>query len=174
MIRNHVHFIKTGGTIEFVDPAYDEINKKLMKLDSNIESFIQNLIQPHFSFSSESIAAKDSREMDDNDRTKIVEAIKSSPHKNIIVTHGTFTMWQTSEYLNDQLKGTMGKSNSKKVILTGSMIPITGFTMTDAGFNLGFTIAAFASVKPGVYMSMNGGIFGAGQAEKNQSILRFE
>lgn len=144
--RNHVHFIKTGGTIEFIDPSYDEINKKLMKLDSTIESFIRNLIQPHFSFSAETVINKDSRDIGDEDREAMLEAIESSPHKNIVITHGTFTMWQTSKFLEEHLKPKMGKSNSKKVILTGSMIPITGFSMTDAGFNLGFTIAAFASV----------------------------
>jgi L-asparaginase len=160
-----------GGTIEFFDPAYEEINRKLMKLDSTIDSYLKNLIQPHFSYSSESLVSKDSREISDEDRKKLIDAIESAAHNNIIVTHGTFTMWQTAQYLEQNLSD---PTKNKKVILTGSMIPITGFSMSDAGFNLGFTIASIASLKPGVYMCMNGGVFSSANAEKNEDLLRFE
>ncbi len=169
MIKNHIHFIKTGGTIEFFDPSYDEINKRLLKLDATIDSYLKNLIQPHFSTSYESIVEKDSRDITDQDREKLFEALISSPHKNIIVTHGTFTMNQTAEYLLDK-----SGLERKKIIITGAMIPITGFTMSDAGFNIGFAIASFATIKPGVYLSMNGGIFKPGDIEKNENLLRFE
>ena len=36
-MKSHVHIIKMGGTIEFIDPAYDAMNKKLMQLDTTIE-----------------------------------------------------------------------------------------------------------------------------------------
>jgi L-asparaginase len=162
-----------GGTIEFFDPAYEAINRKLMKLDTTVDSYLKNLIQPHFSFSSESIVKKDSREITEADRIKLVNLLLSSPHHNIIVTHGTFTMWQTGQYLEQCFSDTK-KLQSKKIILTGSMIPIAGFSISDAGFNLGFTIASFSSVEPGVYMSMNGGIFHIGEKEKNETLLRFE
>ncbi len=54
------------------------------------------------------------------------------------------------------------------------MIPITGFTTSDAGFNLGFAIASFSGIDPGVYLSMNGGIFKATEVQKNEELLRFE
>ncbi len=168
MVKSHVHIIKMGGTIEFIDPAYDAMNKKLMHLDTTIESYLQNLIQPHFNFSVETVITKDSRDIDESDRNKLAEAIQSTPHTNIIVTHGTFTMKQTTEFLEKQ------GLTDKKVILTGSMIPITGFTASDAGFNLGFAIASFASIDPGVYLSMNGGIFTAADVDKNEELLRFE
>lgn len=168
MQKIHVHIIKMGGTIEFIDPAYDAINKKLMQLDTTIESYLHNVIQPHFNFSVETVTMKDSREIDENDRNKLAEAIRSTPHTNIIVTHGTFTMKDTAQFLEGQ------DLNEKKVILTGSMIPITGFTTSDAGFNLGFVIASFLSIKEGVYLSMNGGIFSANEVNKNEKLFRFE
>lgn len=54
------------------------------------------------------------------------------------------------------------------------MIPIIGFSTSDAGFNLGFAIASFPSIEPGVYLSMNGGIFHSNEVEKNEAIFRFE
>jgi len=168
MIKIHVHIIKMGGTIEFHDPAYDAINKKLLKLDASIESYLHNLIQPHFNFSSEPITEKDSRDVSDDDREKLIRAIQSSPHENILVPHGTFTMSQTARFI--------GSTNlsGKKIILTGSMMPIMGFAASDAGFNLGFAIASFPNIEPGVYLSMNGGIFKSDEVAKNVDLLRFE
>lgn len=151
MIKNHIHFLKMGGTIEFFDPAYDAINRKLMKLDTTIDSYLKNLIQPHFSYSSESVIEKDSREITDEDRAKLARAVASTPHQNIVVTHGTFTMQQTAQYLEAQV-GRQPELRDKKIILTGSMIPLTGFSMSDAGFNLGFTIASFLGIG-GVFTS---------------------
>ena len=168
MQKIHVHIIKMGGTIEFIDPAYDAMNKKLMQLDTTIESYLHNVIQPHFNFSTETVTSKDSRDINDEDREKLVKAIQSSPHTNIIVTHGTFTMKLTAEFVEKK------QLTDKKIVLTGSMIPITGFTTSDAGFNLGYVIASFPSIEPGVYLSMNGGIFHTSEVAKNEELFRFE
>ncbi|MDO8265574.1 MAG: asparaginase domain-containing protein [Candidatus Saccharibacteria bacterium] len=168
MIRKHIHFIKMGGTIEFIDPAYDAINKNLMKLDTTIDSYLESIVKPHFTFSTESIVEKDSRDITDEDRTALANAIMSSKHETVIVTHGTFTMTDTALFLDNM------KLDGKKVILTGSMIPVIGFAASDAGFNLGFAIASFDNVDVGVYVSMNGGIFKANEVTKNTEDLRFE
>ncbi len=158
-----------GGTIEFFDPAYDAINKKLLKLDATIDSYLHNLVKPHFNFSTESVTEKDSREITENDRAKLAKVIESTPHTNIIITHGTFTMRETAEFLSKQ-----ASIKDKKVVLTGSMIPISGFSASDAGFNLGFAIGSFPSLDTGVYLSMNGGIFAADEVSKNVELFRFE
>jgi L-asparaginase len=168
MTREHIHVIKMGGTIEFIDPAYDAFNTKLLKLDATIESYLRNLIQPHFNFSTEELSEKDSRDITDDDRKKLAEAIRSTQHDNVLITHGTFTMQLTAQFLQEQ------NLTDKKIILTGSMIPIIGFAASDAGFNLGFAIASFAAIEPGVYLSMNGGIFTSAEVEKNVETLRFE
>lgn len=124
-------------------------------------------MKPHFSFSTESIAAKDSRDINDEDRERLAQAVTSSPHDNILVTHGTFTMQQTAQYLSQT-------QAAKKVVLTGSMIPLVGFPASDAGFNLGFVVGLFASIENGVYLSMNGGIFTPDQVAKNTELFRFE
>lgn len=159
-----------GGTIEFFDPAYDAINKKLMKLDSTIESYFQNLIRPHFNFSTETVAEKDSREITEGDREKLLKTIEKTPHDNILITHGTFTIKDTAQFLQRESP----RLKDKKVILTGSMIPLTGFSTSDAGFNLGFAVASFAGIEPGVYLSINGGIFSSEEVEKNVELFRFE
>lgn len=54
------------------------------------------------------------------------------------------------------------------------MVPIVGFSISDASFNLGFSIASFNAIEQGVYLCMNGGIFKADEVEKNADLLRFE
>ncbi len=168
MNRRHFHIIKMGGTIEFKDPAYQEINQKLMKLDSSIESYLKNLIKPHFTYSIEVVCEKDSRDVDEKDRETLVNAVNSSDHENIVITHGTFTMKETALYIKERI------NPGKKVIFTGSMVPIIGFTVSDAGFNLGFVMGSFGSIEDGVYLSMNGIVVKPEMVEKNIEEFRFE
>lgn len=161
-----------GGTIEFIDSAYDVINKQLMKLDTTIESYLKNIIKPHFTYSSETVCEKDSRAISSEDRDKLAKVIEMSPHENILVTHGTFTMKETAKFLDEYFKDK--KELKKKIILTGSMIPIIGFSVSDAPFNLGYCVASYPSLEAGVYLSMNGGIFGYNEVDKNTEALRFE
>ncbi len=161
-----------GGTIEFYDPAYRSLNVELMKIDSTIDSYLKNLIKPHFTYSIESICHKDSREVTHKDLEKLYETIKATNYTNILITHGTYTMNSTLKFLEDK-RATKSEKN-KKIIVTGSMIPITGFAISDASFNLGYSIASFNSIKPGVYLCMNGGLFKYNEVKKNQSLYRFE
>ncbi|MFZ5535798.1 MAG: asparaginase domain-containing protein [Patescibacteria group bacterium] len=171
MNKTHIHIIKTGGTIEFKDPGYENVNTQMMKLDTSIDTYLKNMVKPHFAYTIESVCEKDSRDVTDEDRNKLINAIEHTSHSNIVITHGTYTMGQTAKYLN---KHFIGKDLKKKIILTGSMIPVVGFSMSDAAFNLGYCMASFDHLKPGVYISMNGGIFKPNEVEKNSELLRFE
>ena len=102
MHKQHIHILKMGGTIEFIDPAYDAINRRLLKLDPTIDSYLRNVIQPHFAFSAEIVAAKDSRAITDGDRARLARAVRATPHTNILVTHGTFTMKQTAQFVSSK------------------------------------------------------------------------
>lgn len=168
MSKLHVHFLKMGGTIEFHDPAYEEINKTLLRLDTTIDSYLKHIIKPHFDYSIEEICDKDSRDITDQDLEDLYEAIVSTSHSNILITHGTFTMQESARFLTEK------KIAEKKIVFTGSMIPISGFSTSDAGFNLGFVLGSFASINPGVYLSMNGGMFNADEVQKNPDKFRFE
>ena len=138
-----------------------------MKLDTSIENYLKNMVKPHFTYSIETVCEKDSREVTTEDLEKLAQAIENSPHENILITHGTFTMSNTAQFLDK-------KALKKKVILTGSMVPIIGFSVSDAAFNLGYSIASFEHLNTGVYICMNGGIFKSDEVEKNTELLRFE
>ncbi len=170
MIINYVHIIKMGGTIEFRDPSYEKIND-LMKLDISIDGYLKNLVKPHFIFDISLICDKDSRDINEEDLNKLWTEIKSSKKENILITHGTFTMKKTAKFLENMIEK---EKINKKIIITGAMVPIVGFSISDAGFNLGYSLGSFVGIENGVYLCMNGGVFKADEVEKNTDLLRFE
>lgn len=142
-----------------------------MKLDASVDHYLNNLVKPHFTYDIQTVCEKDSRAITPEDLEKLWLIVKSLDGENILITHGTFTMKNTAKFLEDSMQK---EKISKKLILTGAMIPIVGFSTSDAAFNLGYSIASFNSVEPGVYLCMNGGIFKADDVDKNTELLRFE
>lgn len=169
-MKKHIHILKMGGTIEFRDPAYEKMND-LMKLDITVESYLENMIQPHFSYDTHNICDKDSRDITIEDLENAWNTITELKGENILITHGTFTMVNSARFMEKYLAN---DNPSKKIIFTGSMIPVVGFSKSDAAFNVGYSMAIFDYVEPGVYICMNGGTFKTGDIEKNPELLRFE
>lgn len=166
-MSKHLHLLITGGTI---DSIFDVTKDMVVVNDSSsIARYLESLIRPAFSFSQEIITLRDSREITDNIRAELARSIEKCTHDYILVTHGTYTMPATAEYLQKNLK-----SSTKRIVLTGSMLPLQGFAPTDATFNLGFAIASLFLAAPGVYLAMNGQLFTPGKVVKNIEAGRFE
>ncbi len=146
-----IHFVITGGTI---DSYYAASQDTVMPNDQTaVPQFIKStqlMAEVEYTV----VCMKDSRQIDDGDRQAVLRTIEESAAKKIIVTHGTYTMPDTARFLKAKLK-----ANDKVVILTGSMIPLVGFSPSDAPFNLGYAIARLGDLQPGVYVAMHGHIF---------------
>ena len=163
-----VHIIITGGTI---DSVFDGRKDAVVVNDhSVIPAYLQEVIQPHFQISTEVVTLKDSRQITDHTRADIVQAIVRARSDSVIITHGTYTMADSAAYLAERRSDFAGK----RVVLTGSFFPLKNFAEGDAGFNLGFAIAAAVLCAPGVYLAMNGELFPAGESYKNLERGRFE
>ena len=149
--KTAIKFVLTGGTI---DSYYDgSIDTVVPHKNSVIPKYLKSLnLYEKIDF--EQVCMKDSRGLNQNDLKNILKAVQSSSHKKIIITHGTYTLSTTSRYLKAKLK-----SHDKTIIFTGAMIPLEGFTNSDALFNLGFSIAEVQRLPPGIYVCMNGNIF---------------
>lgn len=93
-------------------------NGKIAKKDYDVEVLMQ----------------KDSRFITDEDRKLILKKCMETEENRIIITHGTYTMLETAEYL--------GKRNIRKtIVLVGSLI-FGNKKTSDALFNLGNAVAA--------------------------------
>jgi len=161
-----IHFMLTGGTLDSTfDPSKDGIKTADKTL---VPEYIEKL-RLHNSFEFNTIFMKDSREIRYKDREKLLDELKKSPHKMIIITHGTYTMPDTGQHLKDHLP-----NNDKTIILIGSMIPLKGFDLSDAPFNLGYAVAKVQKLPAGVYLCMNGKVFDPDKVDKNKIEGRFE
>src|SRR3989344_3738552 len=160
-----VHFIITGGTI---DSTWDGTRDTAVVLpESVIPSYLEKIrLYNEVDFSV--VFMKDSRDVNDEDRQSLLKIIEESPDKNFIVTHGTYTMPDTAKFIQSNLK-----RNDATIVLTGSMTPLKGFDMSDAGFNLGFAFSKAQDLEAGVYLCMNGRVFSAEEAAKSLSEGKF-
>jgi len=165
-MKNTIHFIITGGTI---DSHYDSTKDTAVpNKESVLPDYLKSLKLPDKHIFSH-VCMKDSRDLSKTDVRKILKTIEQSKTKKIIITHGTYTMPDTAKYLQANLK-----NKNKTIILTGSMIPLVGFSPSDAGFHLGFSIAKIKELENGVYVCMNGQIFSPDEVVKQLKDGKFD
>jgi L-asparaginase len=162
-----IHLIITGGTI---DSGFDGVHDELRVNNiSAVVDYLKDIVRPNLAFTQEILTMKDSRQITDNTRAEILSSIQRSDVSRILITHGTYTMVDTLNYLEQQWQ-----HKDKVVFLTGSMFPLRNFSPTDAPFNLGFAIGAMMYAEPGVYLAMNGEVFKATEVVKDLSLGRFK
>lgn len=162
-----LHIILTGGTIDSdFDPptATSKVNAR-----SIIEEYITYKIKPYLDVSYETLCMLDSKAITNDIRADLVTRIKNSEHQKIVITHGTDTMPETARYLEEHIEQT-----DKTIIVTGAMIPLREYAMSDAGFNMGYAIAQAQHAPAGIYIAMNANLFKASDVSKNVSLGRFE
>jgi L-asparaginase len=156
-------FIQTGGTIdkdyphttkgwafEFGEPAVERILEKL---------------KPSFEFEVLTVCEKDSLEVTDDDREELKQAIQVNKADAYIITHGTDTMLETAEYLNNA-------SLSKRILITGAMLP-ERFSNSEAAINVGAAIGAANLIESGIYISMHGIVKPIGEIKRNMETGKF-
>lgn len=168
MPKSKLLVVITGGTIDsHFDPATDSMRPLN---ETSIGDYFKIMKLP-FPYDIKTVCMKDSREITDDDRRKMAQYIRESSAKHIMLTHGTFTMPITAEYLAKEKD-----LKDKTIVLVGSFIPLQQFSslFSDAPFNIGFALGQAMSAKPGVYVAMHGTLFPAGKVQKNIAAARFE
>lgn len=160
-----IQFIMTGGTIDSYWSGKHDTAK--VHEHSILPDFFNNLdLYTELDFVE--VCMKDSRELTQSDMQKVLETVEQSTLKNIIITHGTYTMPDTARYIQGNLK-----RKDQTIILTGSMTPLKGFEQSDASFNLGYALSKAQDLNPGIYICMNGASFTPDEVAKSLSEGRF-
>lgn len=157
-----IRLLITGGTI---DKQYNELDGELIFTQSGVEDMLaQGRAKLDMTF--ETVMLKDSLDMNDNDRQQILAACLACDESQIVITHGTDTMVETSQVL-------AAKINNKTIVLLGAMVPYA-IKNSDALFNLGCAVAAVQTLENGVYITMNGKVFNFDEVVKNKSVGEFQ
>ena len=112
--HNQKHRVKifcTGGTIDKV--YFDALSE--YKIGEPVANGILREALAKFPYTVESILKKDSLEITDEDREKIFNQVKADSCAHILITHGTDTMINTAQRLQE--------IPDKTIVLTGAMQP---------------------------------------------------
>lgn len=143
-----------GRVIQFGDPAAEQILKMgrvrygfsgtKYPVDEDADIYI--------------LEQKDSLDMTDNDRMRILVLCLLEKRKRILITHGTDTMPVTGRLLLEHVEG-------KTIVLTGAMRP-NASDNSDAAFNFGGAYIACQTLPPGVYIVLQGEVFPVDQVKK--------
>lgn len=156
-----IKIITTGGTI---DKIYFDAQSEFQVGDPQIAEVLREA-NVTVAYEIVSLMRKDSLDLTDEDRRLIHETIVRAPEKHFVVTHGTDTMVQTAQVLQN--------IPHKVIVMTGAMQPAK-FRLTDAIFNIASAVTAAQTLPAGVYIAMNGQIFDPAKARKNKARKRFE
>jgi L-asparaginase len=145
-----------GGTI---DKIYSEekgtLNFSFGK--QAIRVMGEEKVKLNFEYDIERLLAKDSLEMNEENRLLIKKACEGAIADKILITHGTDTMIDTAKTLSD--------IHDKAIVLTGASQPFR-FKDSDAEFNIGVAIGALNILERGVYVAMNGRIYDWDKCQK--------
>lgn len=166
-IAHRVHLLITGGTIDSIFDGFRDLT--VVNDQSVIPGYLERVIKPYFELSHEIVTLRDSRGITDELRADIALSVARAPCRAVIITHGTYTMADTAQFLSRRAESFPDKT----VVFVGSFFPLKNFAESDAPFNLGFAIASSLSLAPGVYVAMNGRCFAADEVMKDLSLGRF-
>lgn len=156
-----IKFFTTGGTIDKI--YFDKKSSYQVGVPKILE--ILKGANVNFDYEVELLLKKDSLDMTETDRKRIMNKVKAEKCERIVITHGTDTMLATAKMLQT--------IPEKVIVLTGAMQP-AGFADSDATFNVGGAITAAQVLPHGVYVVMNGLIFNPSNSRKNIKKSQFE
>ena len=154
-LENSILILTTGGTI---DKQYFDALSRYQITDTMVTKLLEIARVTH-PFEIREVLRKDSIEMTEDDRVRVLEQARSARHSRIVITHGTDTMTLTARAL--------AMITNKTIVLTGALAPAR-FSESDAAFNLGMAFAAAQIASPGVYITINGSVFRAEDVEKDR------
>lgn len=167
-MRN-LSLITTGGTIE---KTYDELTGRLENRRSIVGRMLRRLRLEDTQIHTIELLSKDSLDMTEDDRTRIVEAVKGAIGSNspslrdgaegraaasqpgacagVVILHGTDTLCTTGDQLTAAFP-----NPPLPIVLTGAMRPFE-MSRSDALQNLTEAIFATSVLEPGVYVVAHG------------------
>jgi len=152
----------TGGTF---DKEYDELTGTLRFNTTHLPEMLRRG-RCMLDVEIEVLMMLDSLEMTAAHRQRIVAACRVATEPRLVITHGTDTMVETAQLLQEA-------AMDKTIVLTGAMVPYA-FGSSDGLFNLGSALSFAQTLPAGVYVAMNGRCFPADRVRKNREVGVFE
>lgn len=148
-----VALITTGGTIEKI---YDESTGVLANRRSIVDAMLGELRLEETQVIPIPLMSKDSQDMTEEDRTRVVGAVRAAlelaggPGDGVVILHGTDTLGLTGQRISESIA-----APPVPIVLTGAMRPFE-MKRSDALQNLTEALFAAGLLPPGVYCVVHG------------------
>lgn len=146
-VGHDVVILATGGTIEKIYDTMEEKTVFQCERDPLSEMFLAIGFNK---FRYKRVLKVDSLDMSTANRHQIAEAIQKESNSRILITHGTSTIRNTAEHIEEMHSA----FSEKTIVLTGSMYPYD-LGKLETIFNFSFALSAASTLEPGVYISMH-------------------
>jgi L-asparaginase len=159
-VNEDILVLTAGGTID--KQYFDALSA--YQITNTMVGRLLELGRVTRSYRVKEILRKDSLDMTLEDRERLVEEVRGATESRIVVTHGTDTMTDTAKVLS--------VFTHKTIVLTGALTPAR-FSDSDASFNIGMAFAAAQLASPGVYIAINGSVFGGDEVVKDREVGGF-
>ena len=143
---HEILIINTGGTFNKV---YNPLKGELEVPKDGIapEAILRYFYNTNYDLIN--IIHKDSLEMNEDDRTLMLQTIEQSDASKVLIIHGTDTMDVTANFLSLHVK-------HKVVVLTGAMVPFSIDTV-EATVNFSMALGSLhVRSENGIYIAMHG------------------
>jgi L-asparaginase len=153
--RHEIHHAATGGTI---DSHWDGTKDTAVPNDQTIiPGYLDHVRLPMHTTTAETLILKDSRDIGIQEQDRAAARIAESHHRNVLGTSGTYLMPDIATAVLKHPAANRFKSMGKKVVMTGSGVPMDGYLRSDGGFSLGMGTAVLQEdTDAPVMLTMNG------------------
>ncbi len=164
-----IELITTGGTIE---KTYDERAGVLTNRGTIVQRMLRRLRLENTRVHVREVMSKDSLEMTDDDRNRILRAVKGAAElgDGVVILHGTDTLETTGEHLYEQLAQSGGPP--VPIVLTGAMRPFE-MVRSDALQNLTEALLAAKIMPAGIYAAAHNNILEFPGIKKDRELGTF-
>jgi L-asparaginase len=146
--------VTAGGTMDF---EFDGLDGLRPAGSSFVPRYLRDEVRINRPFSALSPFVKDSRDLTNPDLDLVAKMVRESKRKEVLVTMGAYKLDEMRQHLMDVLGDEAG---GKRVMITGSRLPLGLSDRTDAPFQLGYALGAMNYVDPGVHIAVNGQVLG--------------
>ena len=131
----------TGGTIDKDYPR--ATGGYAFEIDEPAAERVLGALPLSIAVRTQSVCKKDSQELTDADRARLVKALRATTASRVVITHGTDTLIETAQYIARDSAAV----GPKVVALTGAKKPEV-FKDSDAAFNIGVAVGATVCARP--------------------------
>jgi L-asparaginase len=170
--NDDIYHLATGGTVDSEwDPAADTAVPSTYTI---VPHYLNKVARISANVRSKVMFLKDSRKVNFDDQDAVANEVAETTADRILGTSGTFLMPDIVMRIAQHPMAKLFEEFGKRIVLTGALIPLREYIMSDAGFSLGMSVAVLQEeLRERFLLVMNGSCFDGRNVRKDTSNAYF-